>query len=356
MPSPYSSAASGIRSSTSASIANRRASSSSAGGSYPPPSPSLASSALSRRNQTIADERFDRAVQIVQTLSKGGAIQPSYEEKLLLYSFYKQATEGNCRGPKPGIFDVLGRAKWDAWNKRRGLSPQDAKKGYVENFLRILRRFNDEPQTSTLISRLEAPPRSDDSEGSSDLSLTEEVIPAASPPPYSPVYQSRIPQTHRRRQSAQQQTLSTIQQQQQQPQQITPSSTSPPSTSSDEHLENPAPIEIPRPPENATPNDRALSALQVELAALNERIEQLWRAMRQMKKKPQQSTWRLLAQKVLKHFFIDAVAVLLVLVFFSRQGNPIARMLLSALESMWISKWKSWRRAIGIAPARNPET
>jgi acyl-CoA-binding protein len=70
-------------------------------------------------NQLISAQ-FDRAVEIVQSLPKTGPIQTDYEEKLAMYSLFKQATVGNVKSPRPGIWDMLGRAKWDAWAKKQG--------------------------------------------------------------------------------------------------------------------------------------------------------------------------------------------------------------------------------------------
>ncbi|SPO31723.1 uncharacterized protein UTRI_06571_B [Ustilago trichophora] len=103
----------------------------------------------------VIDALFVKTVDMVQSLPKSGPIQTSYEEKLALYSLYKQATEGDVSSKRPGMLDMLGRAKWDAWSKVSGLPPRDAKQMYVESMLRILRRFSDRPQASSLIEELE---------------------------------------------------------------------------------------------------------------------------------------------------------------------------------------------------------
>ncbi|KAJ1021896.1 hypothetical protein NDA16_003658 [Ustilago loliicola] len=103
----------------------------------------------------VIDALFVKTVDMVQSLPKSGPIQTSYEEKLALYSLYKQATEGDVQSKRPGMLDMLGRAKWDAWSKVSGLPPRDAKQMYVESMLRILRRFSDRPQAAALIEELE---------------------------------------------------------------------------------------------------------------------------------------------------------------------------------------------------------
>lgn len=57
--------------------------------------------------------------------------RPSNDRLLELYGLYKQATEGDVSGSRPGMLDLKGRAKFDAWSKRKGLSKDDAMKAYV---------------------------------------------------------------------------------------------------------------------------------------------------------------------------------------------------------------------------------
>ena len=57
--------------------------------------------------------------------------RPSNDELLQLYGLYKQATVGDATGSRPGMFDVKGRAKWDAWSTRKGLSKEAARTAYV---------------------------------------------------------------------------------------------------------------------------------------------------------------------------------------------------------------------------------
>lgn len=48
-----------------------------------------------------------------------------------LYAYYKQATTGDCTGSRPGMLDVKGRAKYDAWAKLKGKSKDAAMEGYI---------------------------------------------------------------------------------------------------------------------------------------------------------------------------------------------------------------------------------
>ncbi|WVQ83076.1 hypothetical protein IAT38_005214 [Cryptococcus sp. DSM 104549] len=87
------------------------------------------------------DAQFVRAVDIVQSFPKGGPVQTTYEEKLWLYSLYKQGTEGDISVPRPGMLDLLGKAKWDSWNKQKGIGKGEAKRLYVNALLRILGKY-----------------------------------------------------------------------------------------------------------------------------------------------------------------------------------------------------------------------
>jgi acyl-CoA-binding protein len=70
---------------------------------------------------------FESAVAAVGRLEK----DPGNDVKLRLYALYKQATEGDVAGSRPGFTDFVGRAKYDAWAKLRGTSAQDAKLEYA---------------------------------------------------------------------------------------------------------------------------------------------------------------------------------------------------------------------------------
>ena len=70
---------------------------------------------------------FDKAVADSKKLPE----KPDNATLLQLYSLYKQATEGDVEGKRPGFTDMVGRAKWDAWNEIKGTSKNDAMKQYV---------------------------------------------------------------------------------------------------------------------------------------------------------------------------------------------------------------------------------
>lgn len=70
---------------------------------------------------------FEQAKQDVQSLSD----RPDNETLLRLYGFYKQGSEGDVSGPKPGFFDFVGTAKYEAWAKLQGMAPDEAMRQYI---------------------------------------------------------------------------------------------------------------------------------------------------------------------------------------------------------------------------------
>jgi diazepam-binding inhibitor (GABA receptor modulating acyl-CoA-binding protein) len=67
--------------------------------------------------------------------------KPTDNEMLELYSYYKQATVGDINTARPGMLDFAGKAKWDEWNKRKGLSQADAEKQYIAVVSRLIETY-----------------------------------------------------------------------------------------------------------------------------------------------------------------------------------------------------------------------
>jgi acyl-CoA-binding protein len=71
---------------------------------------------------------FERAAAAVKSLPE----RPDDQTMLTLYALYKQGSSGDVAGSKPGFFDFVGTAKYEAWEKLRGTSPEDAQRQYVD--------------------------------------------------------------------------------------------------------------------------------------------------------------------------------------------------------------------------------
>ena len=72
--------------------------------------------------------RFEQAAKDVQKLPE----RPDNDTLLRLYALYKQGSEGDVSGPKPGFFDFVGTAKYEAWAKLAGTSSDEAMQKYVD--------------------------------------------------------------------------------------------------------------------------------------------------------------------------------------------------------------------------------
>ena len=72
-------------------------------------------------------KEFQTASEEVKSLAK----RPDNNTLLELYALFKQATDGDVTGSRPGVFDLKGRAKFDAWSGKKGLAKDQAMKAYV---------------------------------------------------------------------------------------------------------------------------------------------------------------------------------------------------------------------------------
>lgn len=70
---------------------------------------------------------FENAVAQSKTIKN----RPSNNILLKLYALFKQATEGDVSGSRPGGFDFKGAAKYDAWASVKGKNYEDAKTEYI---------------------------------------------------------------------------------------------------------------------------------------------------------------------------------------------------------------------------------
>ncbi len=77
---------------------------------------------------TDLQARFEAAVAGSRDLTE----RPDNATLLKIYALYKQATQGDVQGDKPGMTDLVGRAKWDAWNGLKGLARDEAMQRYID--------------------------------------------------------------------------------------------------------------------------------------------------------------------------------------------------------------------------------
>jgi len=78
--------------------------------------------------------QFQQAAKDVMALTE----RPDNDTMLRLYALYKQGSEGDVKGAKPGFLDFVGSAKYEAWEKLQGTSSEQAMKKYVDLVKRLL--------------------------------------------------------------------------------------------------------------------------------------------------------------------------------------------------------------------------
>lgn len=81
------------------------------------------------------EDEFRLAQERVMKLSS----RPPNETLLELYALFKQGTAGDASGKRPGLLDLKGRAKYDAWAARKGMEKDEAQRRYVELVNRLTR-------------------------------------------------------------------------------------------------------------------------------------------------------------------------------------------------------------------------
>ena len=77
---------------------------------------------------TEINSRFEQAAAAAKSLPE----KPDNDTLLKLYALFKQGSAGDVSGEKPGFFDFVAAAKYDAWEKLMGLSPDDARNQYID--------------------------------------------------------------------------------------------------------------------------------------------------------------------------------------------------------------------------------
>jgi acyl-CoA-binding protein len=82
-------------------------------------------------------KRFEAAAMDVQKLKK----RPDDEDMLRLYAQYKQASEGDVTGDRPGAFSFVDRAKYDAWAKLKGTDATQAMESYIKLVERLKKSY-----------------------------------------------------------------------------------------------------------------------------------------------------------------------------------------------------------------------
>lgn len=83
------------------------------------------------------DTEFKNAQDAVKRLAK----RPGNDEMLKLYALYKQASEGDVTGARPGMLKMVERAKYDAWATLKGKAQAESKSAYVALYQELAKKY-----------------------------------------------------------------------------------------------------------------------------------------------------------------------------------------------------------------------
>ena len=88
------------------------------------------------------EDEFKAAVEKVRTAPSSGPLNPSNDLKLKMYALYRQANDGDVQGKRPGMLDLVGRAKYDAWTTVKGMTREQAMKQYIEEINKLTSKYS----------------------------------------------------------------------------------------------------------------------------------------------------------------------------------------------------------------------
>jgi peroxisomal 3,2-trans-enoyl-CoA isomerase len=108
----------------------------------------------SQRNFSAQNKlKFNYAVELLKT---SPTTEVNNETMLKLYSLFKQATVGDCNIPKPGMFDVVARTKYDAWKSLAGMMQEEAMLKYTQEVEKLLKTSIPEPSDNSAAEKAQS--------------------------------------------------------------------------------------------------------------------------------------------------------------------------------------------------------
>jgi acyl-CoA-binding protein len=87
------------------------------------------------------EQQFQAAVEKVRNAPKDGGFKPDNNYKLRMYALFRQATDGDVQGKRPGMLDVIGRFKYDAWTALKGTDKAQAMKDYIAEVAKVEKQY-----------------------------------------------------------------------------------------------------------------------------------------------------------------------------------------------------------------------
>ncbi|KAG5676381.1 hypothetical protein PVAND_006222 [Polypedilum vanderplanki] len=135
------------------------------------------------------EDRFNAAVNVIRGLPAKGPYQPSYDMMLRFYSYFKQSTEGPCKGKRPAFWDIVGKAKYDSWKRLGDMSKEKAMEAYVDELRKIVETMSYTQTVAEFYDSLNEM----DNVNVSDLELVAPELMRSKSESNSPVHQHREP-------------------------------------------------------------------------------------------------------------------------------------------------------------------
>nr|CAH0102411.1 unnamed protein product [Daphnia galeata] len=83
------------------------------------------------------DQKFNKAAADIKALTA----TPTNDEFKEIYALFKQATVGDVNVVRPGMLDLKGKAKWDSWESKKGMSSEAAKEAYVAKAAELVAKY-----------------------------------------------------------------------------------------------------------------------------------------------------------------------------------------------------------------------
>jgi len=108
------------------------------------------------------EKAFNAAVNVIKSLPKDGDYKPPPDMMLRYYANFKQATVGACNITKPWAFDVVAKAKWDAWNNLANITKEEAMQNYVNELAQVYEKLPVTPESETFGKLLDSKEGGDD--------------------------------------------------------------------------------------------------------------------------------------------------------------------------------------------------
>jgi acyl-CoA-binding protein len=118
-----------------------------------------------------------------------GLYQPSYDMMLRFYSYFKQSTDGPCKGKRPAFWDVVGKAKYDSWKSLGDMPKNKAMEAYVDDLRKIVETMSYSQSVAEFYESLNEM----DKVNVSDLELVAPELMRSKSESNSPVHQHREP-------------------------------------------------------------------------------------------------------------------------------------------------------------------